>query len=174
MYAYMLLITSITRNPAPHVVSRQELKEGHSNVIDVCIFHALSLSYGAFSCRTPPVPKQWDCVNRPHVALLVPINDEVFPVFLSQPKQTGAGETLEVADLDSLPPTSMIEVRHTGALYRYYRRDEAMWTKVGESRDPFLVEIEALSHAGGSVMLREVTDLRGTPASAIVHQTYDE
>ncbi len=128
-------------------------------MIDAGILYALSLSYGAFSCRTPPAPKQWDCVNRPHVALLVPVNDEVFQVFLSQPKQTGAGETLEVADLDSLPPSSMIEVRHTGALYRYYRRDEAMWTKVGESRDPFLVEIEALSHAGGSVMLREVTDL---------------
>jgi len=105
------------------------------------------------------------------VALLVPVNGEVFQVFLSQPKQTGAGETLEVADLDSHLPTSMIEVRHTGALYRYYRRGEAMWTKVGESRDPFLVEIKALSHAGGSVMLREVTDLRGTPTSAIVHQT---
>ena len=157
MCAYMLFITSITRATRRHVVSRQKLKEGHSNVIDVGIFHALRLSYGAFSCRTPPVPKQWNCVNRPHVALLVPINDEVFPVFLSQPKRTGAGETLEVIDLDSLPPTSMIEVRHTSALYRYYRRDEAMWTKVGESRDPFLVEIEALSHAGGSVMLQKET-----------------
>jgi len=46
-----------------------------------------------------------------------------FQVVLSQPKQIGAGETLEVADLDPLPPASMIEVRHTGALYRYYRRD---------------------------------------------------
>lgn len=130
-------------------------------MIDVGIFHALSLSYGVFSCRTPPVPKQWDCVKRPHVALLVPINDEVFPVFLSQPKQTGAGGTLEVTDLDSLPPTSMIEVRHNGTDYRYYRRDKAMWTKVGESRDPFLFEIETFPHAGGSVMLRKETSLRG-------------
>ena len=140
-------------------------------MIDARILHALSLSPGVFSCRTPPVPKQRNCVNRPHVALLVSVNDEVFQVSLSQPRQTGAGESLEVTGLDSLPPTSMIEVLHTGTLYRYYRRDEPKWTKVGELRDPFLVEIKALSHAGGSVMLREVPDLRGTPASAIVHQT---
>jgi hypothetical protein len=60
MYAYMLLITNITRNPAPHVVLRQRLKEGHSNVIDAGILHALGLSPGAFSCRTPFVLKQWD------------------------------------------------------------------------------------------------------------------
>lgn len=136
-------------------VSCKELDGGHSHVIDAGIFQALSSSYGAFSCRTPPVPKLWDCVDRPHVALLVPINDDIFPVFLSQPKQTRAGETLEVAALDSLPPASMIEIRHNGADYRYYRRDQAMWTKVGESRNPFLVEVEAFPHAGGSITLKK-------------------
>ncbi|MGY5861010.1 MAG: hypothetical protein RTU09_01355 [Candidatus Thorarchaeota archaeon] len=124
-------------------------------MIDAGIYQALSSSYGAFSCRTPPVPKLWDCVDRPHVALLVLIDNEVFPVFLSQPKQTRSGETLEIKPLESLPPTSMIEIRHNGADFRYYRRDQAMWTKVGESRNPFLVEVEAFPHAGGSVTLEK-------------------
>ena len=136
-------------------MSCKELAGDYCHVIDAGIFQALSSSYGAFSCRTPPVPKLWDCVDRPHVALLVPINDDIFPVFLSQPKRTRNGETLEIAALDSLPPASMIEVRHNGADFRYYRRDRAMWTKVGESRNPFLIEIEAFPHAGGSITLKK-------------------
>ena len=133
----------------------KKLDGDKSHMIDAGVYQALSSSYGAFSCRTPPVPRFWDCIDRPHVALLVPINDEIFPVFLSQPKQTEAGETLDVADLDSLPPPSMIEIRHNGADYRYYRRDRVMWTKVGESRNPFHVEVEAFPHAGGSITLQK-------------------
>ncbi len=136
-------------------LSSNELDGEQSHVIDAGIFQALSSSYGAFSCRTPPVPKLWDCVDRPHVALLVPFNDEIFSVFLSQPKQTRAGEMLEITALNDLPPESMIEIRHNGADYRYYRRDHAMWTKVGESRNPFHVEVEAFPHAGGSITLKK-------------------
>lgn len=141
--------------PYSRNVSCKEFDGDHSHMIDAGIFQALSSSYGAFSCRTPPVPKLWDCVDRPHVALLVPINDDIFPVFLSQPRQTRSGEMLEIVPLNSLPSTSMIEIRHNGADYRYYRRDRVMWTKVGESRNPFHVEVEAFPHAGGSITLHK-------------------
>ncbi|MHA2135460.1 MAG: hypothetical protein ACXAEN_19230 [Candidatus Thorarchaeota archaeon] len=99
----------------------------------------MSSAIGAFLYKRLPVPWKWTSIDRPHVALLVPADREVFRVFLSQPSEQG--EELQIKDLDSLPEKSVVEVRHNSTHYIYYRHDKQAWTKVGEARNPFFIEI---------------------------------
>jgi len=72
----------------------------------------------------------------------MPSNEEVFRLFLSIPIGTkNPGHKLEVIKMEELPAKSIVEVRHGNLDYRYYRRDNAMWTKVAEARNPFVVEV---------------------------------
>ena len=111
-------------------------------IIDNGAYLMLRSAIGAYTCRKPRVPSKWNSVDRPHVAVLMPSNDKVFRLFLSNPVGTeNPGHRLEVANLEELPAKSIVEVRHGNLDYRYYRRDNAMWTKVAESRNPFTVEV---------------------------------
>ncbi len=102
----------------------------------------LRSAIGAYTCRKPPVPSEWNSVDRPHVAVLMPFDEEVFRLFLSNPVGTAnPGHRLEISKLEGLPTKSIIEVRHCNLDYRYYRRDNAMWIKVAEARNPFVVEV---------------------------------
>ncbi len=98
---------------------------------------------GAFTCRKPPLPNEWNPIDRPHVAQLIPTGEEVFRVFLSSPKdeEQGMDESLEVSDISSLPVKSIIEVKIDCVEFNYYRLDNGLWTKVAESRDPFVIEV---------------------------------
>ena len=111
-------------------------------IIDKGAYLMLRSAIGAYTCRKPPVPSKWNSVDRPHVAVLMPSNDGVFRLFLSNPVGTeNPGQKLEVTKMEELPVQSIVEVRHCNLDYRYYRRDNGMWTKVAEARNPFVVEV---------------------------------
>jgi hypothetical protein len=121
--------------------------------IDEGTYLVLRSASGAFTCRYPPIPRSWNSLDRPHVALLLPDTNGIFPVFLSQPEvnEQGQPKRLETMDLNKLPIKSIIEIRHANAHYAYYRRDKDSWTKVAEANDPFIVEV--FSHGYAPVMM---------------------
>ena len=124
--------------------------------IDEGTYLVLRSASGAFSCRYPPVPKKWNPVDRPHVALLLPDDGNVFSVFLSKPEDDNSKreQSLEVSDLNRIPPKSIIEIRHSNASYAYYRRDNGSWTKVAEASDPFVVEV--FSHGYAPIVMNMI------------------
>jgi len=134
--------------------STLEVKDQMS--IDEGTYLVLRSASGAFTCRYPPVPKIWNSVDRPHVALLIPDMNGIFPVFLSRPEKDGTNppEILETTDLTTLPTKSIIEIRHSNAHYAYYRRDNGSWTKVAEASDPFIVEV--FSHGYAPIVMNMI------------------
>jgi hypothetical protein len=134
--------------------STLEVKDQMS--IDEGTYLVLRSASGAFTCRYPPVPKIWNSVDRPHVALLLPDMNGIFPVFLSKPEDDGdsSSKYLETKDLTTLPTKSIIEIRHSNAHYAYYRRDNGSWTKVAEASDPFVVEV--FSHGYAPIVMNMI------------------
>jgi hypothetical protein len=124
--------------------------------IDDATYLILRSATGAFTCKYPPVPKMWNSIDRPHVALLIPEDRGIFPVFLSKPVDSpvGVARPLETVDLTQMPAKSIIEVRHSSSHYAYYRRDNGSWTKVAEACDPFVVEV--FSHGYTPISLNTV------------------
>lgn len=139
-------MTSIPTTEQKHVEYGEE-----SMPIDDATYLILRSATGAFTCKYPPVPKTWNPVDRPHVALLIPEDRGIFTVFLSYPNSDKA---LETVDLTQMPTKSIIEVRHTSSHYAYYRRDNGSWTKVAEASDPFVVEV--FSHGYAPISLNTV------------------
>jgi len=117
--------------------------------IDEGTYLVLRSASGAFTCRYPPVPKKWNPVDRPHVALLLPDVKGIFPVFLSQPEEESSNSSsyLVTKDLTTLSTKSIIEIRHGNSHFAYYRRDNGSWTKVAEASDPFVVEVFSHGYA---------------------------
>ena len=128
----------------------EEVKSDMST-IDEGTYLVLRSASGAFTCRYPPVPKRWNSIDRPHVALLLHDSNRVFPVFLSQPNPDSRNFDLETVDLSTLPVKSIIEIRHNNSHFAYYRRDNSSWTKVAEATDPFIVEV--FSHGYAPVVM---------------------
>jgi len=126
------------------------------SIIDEGTYLVLRSASGAFTCRYPPVPKKWNSIDRPHVALLLLDSNRVFPVFLSQPDPNLASDDLETTDLTKLPSKSIIEIRHDNSHYAYYRRDNGSWTKVAEANDPFIVEV--FSHGYAPIVMNLITE----------------
>ena len=120
--------------------------------IDEGTYLVLRSASGAFTCRYPPVPKKWNPVDRPHVALLIPDVSGIFPVFLSQPEEESG--YLITKDLTQLPTKSIIEIRHGNSHFAYYRRDNGSWTKVAEASDPFVVEV--FSHGYAPIVMNMI------------------
>ncbi|MHA2425463.1 MAG: hypothetical protein ACXAEF_11795 [Candidatus Thorarchaeota archaeon] len=127
--------------------------------IDEGTYLVLLSASGAFTCRYPPVPKIWNSVDRPHVALLLPDAGTIFSVFLSKPAadQSKKEQSLEVSDLNRIPSKSIIEIRHSNAQYAYYRRDNGSWTKVAEASDPFVVEV--FSHGYAPIVMNMIPQM---------------
>ncbi|MHA2352785.1 MAG: hypothetical protein ACXABX_06665 [Candidatus Thorarchaeota archaeon] len=127
--------------------------------IDEGTYLVLRSASGAFTCRYPPVPKKWNSVDRPHVALLLPDVGGIFSVFLSKPEddESKLDQSLEVSDLNRIPPKSIIEIRHSNAQYAYYRRDNGSWTKVAEASDPFVVEV--FSHGYAPIVMNMIPQM---------------
>ena len=133
--------------------STLEVKDQMS--IDEGTYLVLRSASGAFTCRYPPVPKIWNSTDRPHVALLLPDMNGIFPVFLSQPEhETGY---LITKDLTQLPTKSIIEIRHGNSHFAYYRRDNGSWTKVAEASDPFIVEV--FSHGYAPIVMNMIPSI---------------
>lgn len=144
------MTTSMTSIPTTTEQKHVEYGE-ESMPIDDATYLILRSATGAFTCKYPPVPKSWNPVDRPHVALLIPEDRGIFTVFLSHPT---AEKALETVDLTQMPTKSIIEVRHTSSHYAYYRRDNGSWTKVAEASDPFVVEV--FSHGYAPISLNTV------------------
>ena len=124
--------------------------------IDEGTYLVLRSASGAFTCRYPPVPKKWNPIDRPHVALLLPDVSGIFPVFLSQPAESSSDSStyLITKDLTQLPTKSIIEIRHGNSHFAYYRRDNGSWTKVAEASDPFVVEV--FSHGYAPIVMNMI------------------
>ena len=127
--------------------------------IDEGTYLVLRSASGAFTCRYPPVPKKWNSVDRPHVALLLPDAGNILSVFLSKPvgDDSKLEQFLEVSDLNRIPSKSIIEIRHSNASYAYYRRDNGSWTKVAEASDPFVVEV--FSHGYAPIVMNMIPQM---------------
>jgi len=127
--------------------------------IDEGTYLILRSATGAFTCRYPPVPKKWNSLDRPHVALLLPNAGSIFSVFLSKPEddEHKSNRGLEVTDLDRIPSKSIIEIRHSSSQYAYYRRDNGAWTKVAEASDPFVVEV--FSHGYAPIVMNMIPQI---------------
>jgi hypothetical protein len=127
--------------------------------IDEGTYLVLRSASGAFTCRYPPVPRNWNSIDRPHVALLLPDSNGIFTVFLSAPEEMSSEipQKLVTADLSKLPTKSIIEIRHSNAHYAYYRRDNGAWTKVAEANDPFIVEV--FSHGYAPIVMNMIPSI---------------
>jgi len=66
--------------------TQSTLEVNDSMTIDEGTYLVLRSASGAFTCRYPPIPKRWNSVDRPHVALLLPDAGNIFSVFLSNPE----------------------------------------------------------------------------------------
>ena len=118
------------------------MRDGVSQMlIENDIYLILQIANGAYKCREPPIPKYWNPVERPHIALLMPSGKKAIRFYLSKPSSSSGDNRLEVASIDQLPPKSVLEVRHGSTDYRYYRRDKSVWTKVAESRNQLFLDV---------------------------------
>ena len=135
------------------------LEVNEEMTIDEATYLILRSASGAFSCKYPPVPRNWNPVDRPHVAMLVPDIAGIFSVFLSNPEIGGSKsrQSLEVSDLNRLPAKTVIEIRHSNSQYAYYRRDNGSWTKVAEASDPFVVEV--FSHGYAPIIMNMIPQI---------------
>ncbi len=127
---------------------------GEENMmIDEGAYLIFQSAMGAFSCRVPALPTEWDASKRPHVAHLVPLEHNVFRVYLSTPKRIPGTVQYQflIGDLSLLPAHSIIEVRYDSVEFSYYRKDDGIWTKVAESDNPFTLEV--FSHGVTPIVL---------------------
>jgi hypothetical protein len=109
--------------------------------IDSDIYRILQVADGAYTCRILPIPKYWNPIERPHVALIMPSGKKIVRFYLSNPPSSTNGEQLNVVSLDQLPPNSIIEVRYGSTDYRYYRHDGTMWSMIAESRNQLFLDV---------------------------------
>ncbi len=101
----------------------------------------LETAVGAFSCRTPRIPRMWTPSTRPHAALLMPLYDRLDRIYLTRPVGSGDECEIEVYDFSTLPEKSLVEIRFNSRHYDYYRKDGITWVKVGHAEDPFVMEV---------------------------------
>lgn len=73
--------------------------------------------------RRPAVPIHWDPIARPHVALIMEdVDGSLIRYYLSQVVVRDSGRRVfEVADLDSLPEDTVLEVRFNARRANLYR-----------------------------------------------------
>ena len=74
--------------------------------------------------RRPGIPRWWDPVARPHVAVIVknPVNGGETRYFLSRcgEKDSNGRISLDVGDIDSLPEGTLLEVRYSATKANLY------------------------------------------------------
>ncbi len=108
--------------------------------IDKGIYTVLRSVSGAYSCRRPPVPSRHGSHSNPYVALLIEVSDHIHHIRLGE---SYSHESIEEVSLylQKLPEGSVVEVCYDPSDYKYYRKDQFGWTKVGEAQDPFFIEV---------------------------------
>ena len=75
--------------------------------------------------RRPGIPRWWDPVTRPHVAVIMknPTNGGAIRYFLSRRgERTNGGRTaLDVGDIDKLPEGTLLEIRYSATKTNLYQ-----------------------------------------------------
>lgn len=92
--------------------------------------------------RRPGIPRWWDPVSRPHVAVILknPVNGGEIRYFLSQcgEKDRNGRISLDVGDIDSLPEGTLLEVRYSATKANLYQLEMvgtvACWRWVNRSQ----------------------------------------
>ena len=122
-------------------------------IVDENIYLILKSATGAFSCKNPPLPKEWNSGDRPHIAHLVSLDHSIFRVYLSVPQRISGTlkYDLLISDLTILPAGSIIEIRYSNLDFSYYRKDNGIWTKIAESSNSFVFEV--FSHGAAPVVI---------------------
>ncbi|RDE13157.1 MAG: hypothetical protein C4K47_06560 [Candidatus Thorarchaeota archaeon] len=116
----------------------------------------LQAATGACSYRRLPVPRYWNPVDRPHVAILESMDGRFLRFYVSQPPTEG--NELSVKNLEWVRDRTMVEVRHSSTDYRYYRRDGNAWTVVAQARDRFFVECYEDGSSSGAIKMLDICD----------------
>ncbi len=113
--------------------------EVNIELFDIDTYNVLRLAAGATTHKNLPIPRQWNSIDRPHVALLEYTHDRIFSFLISQPSNDE--KDLWVRDLNLVQGDAVVEVKHTNSDYRYYRRQGMNWLKVAERRDQFFIDV---------------------------------
>lgn len=108
-------------------------------MFDIGTYNVLRSAVGSSLYRYLPVPKDWDPLDPPHVALIESTGDRVFCFLISQYLDTS--EEIWVKNINSIQSDAIIEVKYSRYDYRYYRRNGENWTMVAEKKDQFFVDI---------------------------------
>ena len=102
--------------------------------------------------RRPGIPKWWDPVARPHVAVIMrnPMNGRDIRYFLSKcgEKDNKGRASLNVGDIDSLPEGTLLEVRYSATKANLYKLEmvgaAACWRWINRSQGLLSFESESL------------------------------
>ena len=116
------------------VVSREESQQN----INEYLYHALQRASSSVYLRDLPYPREWNPIDRPHVALLLCEDGHVFRFYLSTPCEER--RRLHVWNPQRLSIDSLVEVKFNDMDLRYYRKEKNMWALVGEVRNPVFKE----------------------------------
>ena len=98
------------------------------------LYHILQRASSSVYLRNLPYPREWNPIDRPHVALLLCEDGQVFRFYLSTPCEER--RRLHVWNPQRLSVDSLVEVKFNDMDLRYYRKEEKMWALVGEARNP--------------------------------------
>ena len=101
--------------------------------------------------RRPGIPRWWDPVARPHVAVIVknPVNGGATRYFLSRcgEKDSKGRTSLDVGNIDNLPEGTLLEVRYSAIKANLYKLEmvgaAACWRWVNRSQGLQSFETEA-------------------------------
>jgi hypothetical protein len=118
---------------------RHQERSGDWKLFDTNTYNVLRLAVGSSSYSDLPIPEYWNSMDKPHVALIESIHEQVFCFLISQPLQDDG--KLWVRNLESVQGEAVVEVKHTNSDYRYYRRDGSRWMKVAEKKDQFFLDV---------------------------------
>ncbi|MFW9787879.1 MAG: hypothetical protein ACFFE2_16500 [Candidatus Thorarchaeota archaeon] len=97
---------------------------------------------GSYVIRRPGIPRWWDPVARPHVAVIMknPVNGGHIRYFLSRcgEKDNNGRISLDVGDIDSLPEGTLLEVRYSATKANLYQLERvgavACWRWINRSQ----------------------------------------
>jgi hypothetical protein len=106
-----------------------------------------------FVIRRPAIPRWWDPVSRPHVAIIIPdpISGTEVRYYLSRcGDQRPNGRTLlEVSNIDALPEGTLVEVRFSATKANLYRLEMVgnvpCWRWLARSQGLSNFETESIS-----------------------------
>lgn len=137
MNHYILLMSNIKQFKL-HKVDEIDT-EVHNELFDIDTYNVLRLAAGSTMYKDLPIPKQWNSIDRPHVALLEYTYDRVYSFLISQPSNDE--KELWIRDLNTIQNDAVLEVKHTNSDYKYYRRHGQNWLKVAERHDQFFIDV---------------------------------